>query len=345
MNLRLFSQACGAAVAGLLVLSGWGFEGTVLKSLIPGLPAAQPITALVMAFGGGALLLHGAGRAGARRAAVVLALMVVAIALVNLAAYAGLDLGLDRWLFSNRLANQPAPYPHPGRMAEVTAVCFILVAFATAVKALHRMTLPAVVAATMAFVLADMTLLAYLFDVPVLEVAGFSAVSLPTATVLVLLSAGTLAAEPLKGWLRRLTLDTPGGNLSRILLPLALIVPVGIGAAARIASRIGYFPPDFRLVIVCAVTAVLLGAVVMWASRWIDGLDAARQRYRQLYEAQPTAHLVLAPDFTIEEASEAYLAATMTRRQELVGRGLFEAFPADPTATACATCAPRSSGS
>lgn len=338
MNLRLFSQTCGviAVIAGLLVLSGWGFGVTVLKSLVPDFPAAQPMTAVAMTLGGGALLLQGVGRADVRRGAVVLALMIVAISLLSLAAYAGLDPGLDRWLFSDRLANQPGPYPHPGRMAEGTALCFILVAFAIAAKALRRMARPAVAAATVAFVLADVALLAYLFDVPILEVAGFSVVSLPTAAVLALSSAGALAAEPLKGWPRRLTLDTPGGNLARVLLPLSLIVPVGIGAAARIASRLGYFPPDFRLVIVCAVTAVVLGAVVMWAARRVDGLDAARQRYRGLYEAQTTAHLVLAPDFTIEEASEAYLEATMTRRTELVGKGLFEAFPdnpADPMAT------------
>lgn len=338
MKLRLFSQACGgiAVIAGLLVLSGWGWGISVLQSLIPGFPAAQPMTAVAMALGGGALLLQGIKRTGARRAAVLLASAVVAISLLSLAGYAGLDLGQDRWLFSDRLADQPGPYPHPGRMAEMTALCFLLVAFATAAKALRRMLLLATAAATVAFVLATMALLAYLFDVAILAVTGFSVVSLPTAAVLVVLSAGALAAEPLRGWPRRLMLDTPGGNLARVLLPLALIVPIGIGAAARIASRVGFFPPDFRLVIVCAVTAVLLAAVVIWAARWIDGLDAARQRYRQLYEAQPTAHLVLAPDLTIEEASAAYLAATMTRRQELVGKGIFEAFPdnpADPTAT------------
>ncbi|WGR75052.1 MULTISPECIES: PAS domain S-box protein [unclassified Bradyrhizobium] len=50
-----------------------------------------------------------------------------------------------------------------------------------------------------------------------------------------------------------------------------------------------------------------------------------------LYQAQHTAHLVLAPDFTIEEVSEPYLEATMTRREGLVGKRLFEAFPENPT--------------
>ena len=338
MEFRLFSQACGgiAVLAGLLVLWGWWFGVAALQSLIPAFPAAQPMTALAMAGGGGALLLQNAGRPGPRKAAVVLASTVAGATLLSLAAYGGLDLGQDRWLFPDRLAKQPGPYAHPGRMAEVTALGFLLVALGTAAKAMRGMALLAVAAATMALMLAGVALLAYLFDAPILEVAGFSAVSLPTALVLTVLSVGALAAEPLVGWPRRLALDTPGGSLSRLLLPLALVLPTGIGAATLIATRASHLPADFRLVVVCAATAALLGAVVMWAASRIDGLDTARLHYRRLYEAQPTAHLVLAPDLVIEEVSEPYLEATMTRRQELVGKGMFEAFPdnpADPGAT------------
>jgi len=58
--------------------------------------------------------------------------------------------------------------------------------------------------------------------------------------------------------------------------------------------------------------------------------------FRALFEAVPGLYLVLAPDFTIVAASDAYLHATMTKREEILGRGLFEVFPdnpADPAAT------------
>lgn len=58
--------------------------------------------------------------------------------------------------------------------------------------------------------------------------------------------------------------------------------------------------------------------------------------FRKLFEAAPGLYLVLTPALTIVGASDAYLAATMTRRTEIVGRGLFEVFPdnpADPSAT------------
>ena len=49
-----------------------------------------------------------------------------------------------------------------------------------------------------------------------------------------------------------------------------------------------------------------------------------------LFEAAPGLYLVLRPDLTIVAASDAYLAATMTRREDILGRGLFEVFPDNP---------------
>jgi PAS domain S-box-containing protein len=55
-------------------------------------------------------------------------------------------------------------------------------------------------------------------------------------------------------------------------------------------------------------------------------------RYQRLFEAAPGLFLVLAPDpeRTIVTASDAYLRATMTKREDIVGRGLFDVFPDNP---------------
>jgi signal transduction histidine kinase len=55
--------------------------------------------------------------------------------------------------------------------------------------------------------------------------------------------------------------------------------------------------------------------------------------FRKLFEAAPASYLVLLPDaprFTIVAVSDAYLRATMTERDAIVGRGLFEVFPDNP---------------
>jgi PAS domain S-box-containing protein len=57
----------------------------------------------------------------------------------------------------------------------------------------------------------------------------------------------------------------------------------------------------------------------------------AVDHYRLLFEAAPTPFLVLTPEFQIVAVSDSYLRATMTRRHDIVGRGLFEVFPDNPT--------------
>ncbi|HEV3455686.1 MAG TPA: PAS domain S-box protein [Thermoanaerobaculia bacterium] len=52
--------------------------------------------------------------------------------------------------------------------------------------------------------------------------------------------------------------------------------------------------------------------------------------FRALFEGSPDPYLVLAPDLTIVAVSDAYLRATMTRRPEILGRGIFDVFPDNP---------------
>jgi signal transduction histidine kinase len=52
--------------------------------------------------------------------------------------------------------------------------------------------------------------------------------------------------------------------------------------------------------------------------------------FRTLFEAVPGLYLVLAPDLSIVAVSDAYLRATMTRREQILGRGIFEVFPDNP---------------
>lgn len=61
--------------------------------------------------------------------------------------------------------------------------------------------------------------------------------------------------------------------------------------------------------------------------------------FQMIFEGLPSAYLILTPDFKIVAASETYLKETYTKREEIIGRDLFEVFPdnpGDPTATGVA---------
>lgn len=49
-----------------------------------------------------------------------------------------------------------------------------------------------------------------------------------------------------------------------------------------------------------------------------------------LLAAVPNPYLILAPDFTIVAVSDSYLRETLTRREDILGRHIFEVFPDNP---------------
>ncbi|MBA2582768.1 MAG: GHKL domain-containing protein [Bacteroidetes bacterium] len=52
--------------------------------------------------------------------------------------------------------------------------------------------------------------------------------------------------------------------------------------------------------------------------------------FKSLFEAIPGLYIILLPDFTIFALSDAYEHASMTKRNEIIGKGMFEIFPDNP---------------
>ena len=84
-----------------------------------------------------------------------------------------------------------------------------------------------------------------------------------------------------------------------------------------------------------AVTGIFVeGHDVTESHRTQVSLRESEERYHALFAASPVPFMVLAPDapdFTIIAANDAYFAATLTTRESLVGRKLFDVFPHDPS--------------
>ena len=59
-------------------------------------------------------------------------------------------------------------------------------------------------------------------------------------------------------------------------------------------------------------------------------IERMHLQFRALFESVPGSYLVLKPDLTIVAVSDAYLKATMTKREDIIGRALFDVFPDNP---------------
>ena len=56
----------------------------------------------------------------------------------------------------------------------------------------------------------------------------------------------------------------------------------------------------------------------------------ARPDFRALFESAPVSYLALDPDLVMVAVSDAYLRDSMTTREQLIGRVIFDVFPENP---------------
>jgi len=55
-----------------------------------------------------------------------------------------------------------------------------------------------------------------------------------------------------------------------------------------------------------------------------------RPDFHRVFQSAPDCYLVLSTDLVIQEVSDAYLRATKTERDAIVGRDVFDVFPDNP---------------
>ena len=62
----------------------------------------------------------------------------------------------------------------------------------------------------------------------------------------------------------------------------------------------------------------------------MESADGSLPDFQAIFQAGPDPYLVVDRDFRIVAVSDAYLKATMTRRQDILGRHMFDVFPDNP---------------
>jgi PAS domain S-box-containing protein len=95
----------------------------------------------------------------------------------------------------------------------------------------------------------------------------------------------------------------------------------------------GEFPTEISLSPLATDEGMLVSAAIrdITKRRAIeDELRNSRAVLQGLFESLPALFVILTPDLKIVSVSDAYLQATMTRREDLQGRGIFEVFPDNP---------------
>jgi len=271
------------AVGGL-VLVGWLLGIRMLTSVFPNYATIKPNTASCFILAGLSLWLLRlpSGRAGnlsskPGRMGQICALSVALVGLLTLAEYLlNLNFGMDQTLLRD-IWTDPRVSP-PGRMSIATAFGFFMLG-ASLFLVGRKSPLNAMVSQILALVIlgdAVLTCAGYVYGVHDLHAVSFySAVGVHTALVFILLCVGTLFARPDRGLIAVFTSGYSGGQMARLILPLALTLPFFIGWLRLKGEYWGLYGTEFGLALF-ATSNIIVFTILLWISAKSLNKRAAR---------------------------------------------------------------------
>jgi diguanylate cyclase (GGDEF)-like protein len=266
---------CGAVLVGCVVLvGGWAFGMNALKSVLPGLSCMKANTAAAIVMLGAGLALLAGGR-NFRTLGKVAAAIALTLGLGTLAEYAlAWNAGIDQLLFKDSATPAAA---FPGRPAVATALMISLLGgglLCVQRPALHRMKTFAGLSTALA---AWGALNAYVFGAQALQaVPLFSSVALHTAVIMLILSLGVLAAEPVSWPIRIALANGTGSVVCRWLLPPAILAPPFLGWLLTRQGVLDLFPNQIDWALYSAASSLgSVGLIILLAHR-IALIDAER---------------------------------------------------------------------
>ncbi len=287
--------AAGAtALIACLVLIGWTFDVEILKRIVPGLVAMNPMTAMAFLLAAISLALFSgeksdeptsSGQWLARACAFAVALIGVArmVAIIG-----GPDLGIDRLLFSAKLG---VGFRVPNVMAPNTALSFVLVGNALLlVHSRKRRTSPFVcIAALVCGFEALLAILGYAYGIGAFYgLQAFIPMALHTAVAFLVITFGIMACQAQRGFLAVIIGKNIGGLMARRLLPAAILVPAVIGWLRLEGQRMGFFDSEFGVALYTVTNMLVFGTLVACNAYLLFKTDAARvkadERLRRAHE-------------------------------------------------------------
>lgn len=291
------SRAAGGIViaVGFLVLVGWLFDISALKSILPGLATMKANTALAFVLAGISLWLAHSKHENqwVDLAARVCAVLTVLIGLLTLTEYViRRDFGIDQLLFRDTLTPENA---YPGRMPPVTALNFSMLGFALLILDRHRYRWPVEVFGLAALLISVLALIGYAYGVPSLyHFFADSLIAIQTALAFSILCVGILFARPEQGLMKIFSSDNIGGAMARHLMPAAIVVPFVLGWLLLAGQRIGFYDSTFRLVLFAVSTVIVFAILIWWNAGLLQHADFVRQQTQvQLSEAKEREAAIL----------------------------------------------------
>ncbi|MDI6783937.1 MAG: PAS domain-containing protein [bacterium] len=284
---------------GGLVLIGWVFDISVLKSVFPNLVTMKANTAVAFVLSGISLWLCIPDRKqnSLRRTISQLgAGIVFLIGFLTLSEYLfRFNLGIDQLLFKESVT--AVGTSHPGRMAPTTALNFFLTGIALLFLDTNRgIRVAQWLALTLGFI-GFINFMGYVYGVKTLYgIAAYTQMAVHTAIVFLILSCGILAARADRGIMQIFASENMGSLMLRRLLPVAISVPFVLGWLRLWGQQVGHYGLEFGVILTVLPSILIIAGLMCWQASSLNRIDidiarkrveeAIRKSERNLAEAQ-----------------------------------------------------------
>ena len=276
------ASALVALIVGAGALLGWLLEVDGLKSLLPGGLTMKVNTAIAVVLLG--ISLAGRARdAGGRwrRLAETSATgaMVLSVA-VGYQYLAGIDLGIDQWLF--REAPGAFGTSQPNRMSPMTITCFVLIGSGILLAGRPRVGRLAPVALLVALLVAVLNILDLVFDAAVPSMlAGYTQMAPTTAITAAVLSVGALGLLPGGGPLEVFAGPAAPATLARRLLAASIVAPTALAWLRLEGEERGLYESRYGASLMVLGTILFMVAVIWHSARHLARTERARAAVRE----------------------------------------------------------------
>lgn len=268
-----------AVAAGVFAFCGWFFDIPRFTDWFNDGISMQPNTAILITCAGAATIFLTYGYA---KLAIYFGIFAAFGGLVSLLQYvSGIDFGINHQLLFGREWGYGATMA-PGRFGPPASISFLLIGGCLAVLATGKERwcryIPLVALAVV--LLMAFSLLGYAFDARnFYAIPSFSAISFPTATVLLGLALAAIISAPQHQPMLLLCERSSAGSMARTVLPLVVImIPLLIWLPAQGDER-GLFDEGTSHALAAAVQMLCVGGL-MWVA-----LIALRRREQREREA------------------------------------------------------------
>ncbi len=280
---------------GLAVLAGWHFDIAVLRSIMPGWSTMKVNTAIGFVLCGSGLALAARPFGIGRHVAALLGLALLCLGAATLVEYAfRVDFGIDQFFYPDLGTLRGSG--HPGRMSPLTASAFVALGTGLLLLARSRSGTVIIIAhflAGYAGVIAFIAAASYAFGAEAFWGLGaYTEMAIHTALALLLAAGAALMTRAEEGWLRDFVGSPAAWALVSRLLPVAAVLPVGLGLLIMLGAGFGIYNAAFGFALFAPlVTLALVWVAIRTGIAVRDGERIARQRQEQLdaFISQSTA--------------------------------------------------------